>query len=173
MVDLHTPEQRRHNMQRVRGRDTKPEMLLRRGLHAKGFRYRLHERNLPGRPDLVFPRYGAVVFVHGCFWHGHGCSRFRWPATRREFWERKIEANRARDARAIDALKKAGWRVLVVWECALRGPQRWSHEEIFEEVGTFLIQNGKRLCELPSAKRTRSEVGERKGASRSTPSIDE
>src|SRR5688500_15794308 len=99
MTDVLTPEQRRLNMSRVRGKDTKPEMLLRRGLHACGLRYRLHPKDVPGRPDLVFPRHGAVILVHGCFWHGHDCPLFKWPATRAEFWRKKIEGNRARDAR--------------------------------------------------------------------------
>jgi len=89
MVDVLSPEQRRLNMSRIRGRDTKPEMLIRRGLHAQGFRYRLQNRKLPGRPDLVFPRYHAVIFVHGCFWHGHNCPMFKLPGTRQEFWSKK------------------------------------------------------------------------------------
>lgn len=177
MADVHTPAQRRHNMQRVRGRDTKPEMLLRRGLHARGFRYRLHQRNLPGRPDLVFPRYRAVIFVHGCFWHGHDCPLFRWPATRREFWEKKIKDNRARDARAIEALQNAGWRVLIVWECALRGPERWSRDNILGEAGTFLIRGGECISELSCTKLTLSNAGSRASvrgnrASGSTQSTD-
>ena len=86
MVDVLTPEQRRLNMSRIRGKDTKPELLLRHGLHARGLRYRLHRKDLPGRPDMVFPRYRAAILVHGCFWHGHDCPLFKLPATRREFW---------------------------------------------------------------------------------------
>ena len=124
MADVLTPEQRRLNMSRIRGKDTKPELVLRRGLHARGCRFRLHRKDLPGRPDLLFPRYRAAVLVHGCFWHGHNCPLFKWPATRREFWQAKIEGNRARDARDLAELAAAGWRVLVVWECALKGPAR-------------------------------------------------
>lgn len=105
----------------IRGKDTKPEMLVRRSLHSRGFRFRLHDRNLPGRPDLVLPRYRAAVFVHGCFWHGHGCPLFRWPHTREEFWREKIVGNRDRDRRAVERLQEAGWRVLTIWECAFRG----------------------------------------------------
>jgi len=148
MADVLTREQRRHNMQRVRGRNTKPEMLLRRGLHARGFRYRLHRRGLPGRPDLVFPKHHAVIFVHGCFWHGHDCPLFKWPATRQEFWSEKIERNRARDRRVIEALKESGWRVLVVWECALRGPKRSPFDEILEDVATFLTGRQESFQEL-------------------------
>jgi DNA mismatch endonuclease, patch repair protein len=138
MSDVLTPEQRRLNMSRIRGKDTKPEMLLRRGLHARGLRYRLHRADLPGRPDIVFPRYRAVILVHGCFWHGHNCSLFKLPATRREFWQAKIEGNRVRDARDLRRLADAGWRVLVVWECALKGPFRLPEKEVFVTVASWL-----------------------------------
>ena len=111
-------------MSRIRAENTKPEMAVRRGLHAAGFRYRLHVRSLPGRPDIVLRRYGAVVFVHGCFWHGHDCALFRWPATRPELWREKIGRNRDRDAQQTAALLDAGWRVATVWECALKGRLR-------------------------------------------------
>jgi DNA mismatch endonuclease (patch repair protein) len=124
MVDVLTPEQRRLNMSRIRGGDTKPEMIIRRGLHARGLRYRLHCKGLPGRPDLVFPKFRAAVFVHGCFWHSHGCVLSKLPATREEFWRKKLDANVARDRAAINTLCSQGWRVLVVWECALRGSRR-------------------------------------------------
>lgn len=140
MVDVLTTEQRRLNMSRIRGKDTKPEMILRRGLHAMGFRYRLHRKGLPGKPDLVFPRYRAVIFVHGCFWHGHGCPIFKLPATRTEFWRVKIAANQERDRSAIEALQKAGWRVLIVWECAFRGAQKRRPGEVIEECADFLSQ---------------------------------
>lgn len=108
-------------MASIRSTNSRPELLVRRYLHAAGFRFRLHRRDLPGRPDLVLPRWNAVVFVHGCFWHGHaGCRFFRWPATRGDFWKQKIAGNIARDARVEDALQKLGWRVATVWECALR-----------------------------------------------------
>src|SRR6516165_796645 len=114
MADVLTPQQRSLNMSRIRGRDTKPELLLRRGLHGRGFRYRLHRRDLPGCPDLVLPRYHAVVFVHGCFWHDHHCHLSKLPETRQEFWRRKIEGNAARDRKAAVALQGRGWRVLVI-----------------------------------------------------------
>ncbi|MFN3590955.1 MAG: very short patch repair endonuclease [Thermaurantiacus sp.] len=104
----------------IRGSDTRPELTLRRALHARGLRYRLHDRRLPGTPDLVLPRWRAVIFVHGCFWHGHGCRLFKWPATRSEWWREKIKANIARDIRNTAALGAAGWRVFTVWECELR-----------------------------------------------------
>jgi len=127
MADVLTPEQRRHNMQRVSGRNTKPEMLLRRSLHARGFRYSLHRRDLPGNPDLVLPKYCAVIFVHGCFWHRHeGCRYTTTPTTRSEFWQAKFDANVARDSAVRTKLLEDGWRVATVWECALRKPDQVS-----------------------------------------------
>jgi DNA mismatch endonuclease (patch repair protein) len=129
-MDVLTPEQRRLNMSRIRGKDTKPEMIIRKGLHAAGLRYRLHAKELPGRPDLVFPRYRAALQIHGCFWHGHGCPMCRMPATRQEFWAAKISVNRARDQRTTAALLASGWRLLTLWECSLRGPARMTTEEV-------------------------------------------
>jgi len=121
MVDIVDTATRSRMMAGIRGKDTKPELLLRHAMHARGFRYRLHDRKLPGRPDLVFPRYHAAVLVHGCFWHRHqGCRYATTPATRREFWAEKFHANVLRDQRKHQALREAGWRVAVVWECALR-----------------------------------------------------
>jgi DNA mismatch endonuclease (patch repair protein) len=117
VVDIVT---RSRMMSGIRGKNTKPEMLVRLALHRRGFRYRLHARNLPGRPDIVLPKFRAAVFVNGCFWHGHDCELFRLPATRTEFWSSKITSNRARDARNLAGLRTAGWRSLVIWECALR-----------------------------------------------------
>lgn len=141
MADVLTPEQRKLNMSRIRGRDTKPEMIIRRGLHARGFRFRLQDRKLPGRPDLVFPRYHAVVFVHGCFWHGHNCPMFKLPVTRQEFWATKIASNRARDERATGALLKLGWRVANVWECSIRGPAKLTDDEVITRCQQFLLSD--------------------------------
>jgi len=138
MADVLTVEQRRLNMSRVRGCDTKPELILRLGLHARGLRFRLHRKDLPGCPDLVFPRFRAVVFVHGCFWHGHDCPMFKLPVTRAEFWAAKIKGNRARDARAHNGLAAAGWRAMVLWECALRGPGRRPLEAVLDEIVRWL-----------------------------------
>ena len=132
MPDVLTEEQRRYNMSRIRGRDTKPEMAIRRGLHARGLRFRLHRKDLPGRPDLAFPKHRTVIFVHGCFWHGHDCPMFRWPQTRKEFWREKIRKNQERDECAIRSLKEHGWRVLTVWECALKGPYRCSLDDVLK-----------------------------------------
>jgi DNA mismatch endonuclease (patch repair protein) len=138
MADVLTPEQRRLNMSRIRGKDTKPELVLRRGLHAMGLRFRLHRKDLPGQPDMVFPRYRAAVLVHGCFWHGHDCPLFKLPATRREFWQAKIEGNRTRDLRDHARLAAGGWRVLTIWECALKGPGRLSIETAFATISLWL-----------------------------------
>lgn len=121
-MDIMTADMRSRHMSRIRGRNTKPELLVRRYLHARGLRYRLHDTALPGSPDLIFRSRNAVVFVHGCFWHGHrDCRCFRLPATRTDFWKSKIAANCKRDAQAVEALFTSGWRVGIVWTCSLRG----------------------------------------------------
>lgn len=150
MADVLTAEQRQLNMSRVRGKDTKPEMLIRRGLHARGLRYRLHCRSLPGRPDLVFPKYHIVVFIHGCFWHAHGCSLSKLPATRQEFWTQKLEGNVARDKKVIEALQTSGWRVLVIWECALRGPGRQSEKTVLDLAAQIIQASATQLFEISS-----------------------
>lgn len=138
MPDIVTPEVRSRIMAGIRGTNTKPEMMLRKGLHALGFRFRLHDRALPGRPDIVFPRYGAVLFAHGCFWHGHDCHLHRLPDTRREFWQAKIEGNRERDAVVAHALGELGWRQGVVWECSLRGRSRLAFEDVIATCADWL-----------------------------------
>ncbi len=108
-------------MSRIKGKDTKPEMLVRRFLHANGFRYKLHDKSLPGKPDIVLPKYQTVIFVHGCFWHGHnGCKYFVVPKTRTAWWLNKINSNIANDTKAIKALKKEGWKIINLWECDLK-----------------------------------------------------
>ena len=120
-MDVHNKETRSYNMSRIKGKDTKPEMLVRRYLHAHGFRYRLHVKNLPGKPDIVLPRYKTVIFIHGCFWHGHqGCRYFVVPKTRTDWWLAKINTNIANDTKAITALTAAGWKVITLWECDLK-----------------------------------------------------
>jgi DNA mismatch endonuclease (patch repair protein) len=122
MADVHTPEQRSFNMRQIKGKNTKPEMLVRKFLHANGFRYKLHDKRLPGKPDIVLPKYNTVIFVHGCFWHGHtNCKYFVVPKTRTDWWLNKINSNIANDAKAAKALKKEGWKIIYLWECNLKG----------------------------------------------------
>ena len=135
-------------MRRIGGRDTKPEMLLRRGLHGRGLRYTLHAASLPGKPDMVFPRHRAVVFAHGCFWHGHGCSLFRWPKTRATFWRTKINGNMERDQRVLAALEAEGWRVLVVWECALKGRDGRVVQDVLSRAEAFVRESRARFAEI-------------------------
>lgn len=116
-MDTRSPEQRSYIMRSVRSRNTGPELIVRKLLHGVGFRFRLHKKGLPGRPDVVLRKHRAVVFVHGCFWHGHGCSKGRLPKSRLRFWTGKIERNRARDAESVRSLEAAGWRVLTIWQC--------------------------------------------------------
>ena len=121
MADVHTNEQRSYNMQQIRSRDTKPEMQVRKFLHAQGFRYWLHDKKLPGKPDIILPKYRTVIFVNGCFWHGHEhCKYYAVPKTRTAWWLNKINTNKANDAKAVKALKKEGWKIITVWECKLK-----------------------------------------------------
>lgn len=120
-TDVFTKEKRSEVMRAVKGKNTKPEVTLRKALFALGYRYRLNVKELPGKPDLVFPKYGTVIFVHGCFWHGHRCKRGRRaPKSNAEYWREKISRNKARDKKNAAALKKLGWRVITVWECELK-----------------------------------------------------
>ena len=121
MSDVHSKAQRSYNMSRIRSTDTKPEMLVRKFLHAQGYRYTLHDKKLPGRPDIVLPKYKTLVFIHGCFWHGHAnCKYYVVPKTRTSWWLHKINTNKANDAKAMRALKKDGWKIITVWECKLK-----------------------------------------------------
>lgn len=150
-------------MAAIRGADTKPELMVRKSLHARGFRFRLHARDLPGRPDLVLPKHSAVIFVHGCFWHGHDCSLFRWPSTRKEFWEAKIGTNRERDARAAGLLSGDGWRVGEIWECALKGPDRLDPAVVTDRCSAWLHSPASHMTlrGKPSPARARPGRGKR------------
>lgn len=121
MADVHSPETRSYNMSRIRGKNTKPEELVRKYLFAQGFRYRKNDARLPGKPDIVLPKYKTVIFVNGCFWHGHeGCRYFVWPKSNPEFWKNKISSNINRDERNYQVLSGQGWNIIVIWECALK-----------------------------------------------------
>jgi DNA mismatch endonuclease, patch repair protein len=124
MADVHSKKVRSYNMSRIRSKDTRPEILVRKFLHSKGFRFKLHDKTLPGKPDIVLPKYKTVIFVHGCFWHGHkGCKYFVVPKTKTEWWLEKINSNILRDKKAYLLLKKAGWKIINIWECKLK-PQK-------------------------------------------------
>ena len=121
-MDCLTKQQRGFLMSKIRGKDTKPEMAIRRLIWGHGFRYRLHDKSLPGRPDLVFPGKHKIVFVHGCFWHGHTCRKNKLPKTNTDFWSEKISRNRSRDRSTIKKLQRRGWKVMVIWECQVNDP---------------------------------------------------
>src|SRR5437016_2325627 len=121
MADVHTPQVRSYNMSRIRSKNTKPEILVRKFLFAKGFRFRIHDKKLPGKPDIVLPKYKTVIFINGCFWHGHsGCKYFVVPKTRTQWWLNKINRNKEIDKENIKKIKKAGWKVLTIYECSLK-----------------------------------------------------
>lgn len=123
MADIVSAKKRSQMMGAIKGKDTKPELMVRSALHQRGFRFRLHVRDLPGRPDIVLPRYKAAIFVNGCFWHGHTCKYFKLPGTNTEFWRKKISANQERDALKTKQLREMGYNVLSIWECQSRaGP---------------------------------------------------
>lgn len=142
-MDTRTAEQRRRIMQSVRQRGTGPELVVRRVLHGSGYRFRTQAKHLPGRPDVVFSARRKVIFVHGCFWHGHGCAKGQLPKSRQDYWEPKIAANKFRDERTVNMLEAAGWECLTVWQCEARaeaslrgrltrflGPVRWKSEDV-------------------------------------------
>lgn len=121
MADVHNKKTRSYNMSRIKAKNTKPELLVRKFLHAQGFRYKLHDKKLPGKPDIVLPKYKTVIFVHGCFWHGHAnCRYFVVPKTRTKWWLNKIAVNKANDEKAVKALRKEGWKIIILWECKLK-----------------------------------------------------
>ena len=141
MADVVDAATRSRMMSGIRGKNTKPELIIRKALHARGFRYRIHCKDLPGNPDLCLPKYRAVIFVHGCFWHGHDCHLFKWPKTRPEFWREKIARNRAVDAAAREKLLAEGWRLATVWECALKGRTRRTIEDVAEQLASWLTSD--------------------------------
>lgn len=141
MADCHSKDVRSKNMSAVKGKNTKPEMLMRSLLHKNGFRFRLHDKTLPGKPDIILKKYKAVIFVHGCFWHLHGCRKSNIPENNKEFWLEKLNTNKERDRRNIEELNKLGWRVLVIWECSLKGENKIFYEEILTYTRKFLLSN--------------------------------
>jgi DNA mismatch endonuclease (patch repair protein) len=138
MADIVDKRTRSRMMSGIKGKNTKPELVIRKALFAKGFRYRLHDKRLQGKPDLVFPKYKAVIFVHGCFWHGHDCHLFKWPTSNTEFWRTKINRNKEVDTRNRSGLLDDGWRVLEVWECALKGSKKLEFEHLLNLITSWL-----------------------------------
>ncbi|MBB3915576.1 very short patch repair endonuclease [Rhizobium fabae] len=138
MADIVSPEKRSAMMAGIRGKDTKPEIAIRKALFALGWRYRIHDRRLPGKPDMVFPKRKAVIFIEGCFWHGHDCHLFKMPSSRPDFWHTKIDSNRQRDVRVRIELQKLGWRYLTVWECALKGRTRLPFPALIDTIVEWL-----------------------------------
>ena len=136
MADVHTPEVRSYNMSHIKGKDTKPEVIVRKYLFSQGFRYRKNDFRLPGKPDIVLPKYKTVIFVNGCFWHKHeGCKYFVWPKSNTEFWKRKICATVERDKREYKQLEDLGWHIIVVWECELKNKvQKERLERLCHEI---------------------------------------
>lgn len=143
MADIKTPEERSRNMAAIRSKNTKPEIIIRKALHALGFRYRLHGKNIPGKPDIVLTKYNAVIFIHGCFWHGHDCYLFKLPKTRTEFWKEKIELNRVRDKKVMYELEQLGWRIAIVWECALKGRDKMDIHQLIGSLAEWLNTDSK------------------------------
>ena len=139
MTDVHEPEVRSYNMSQIKGKDTKPEILVRKFLHANGYRFRLHDKKLPGKPDIVLKKYNMVVFIHGCFWHGHnGCKYFVVPKTRTKWWLNKINRNKEKDKESTKALKKEGWNIITIWECELKKDKR---EKTLQTLTQKLLNN--------------------------------
>lgn len=139
MVDIVSPEKRSTMMSGIRGKDTKPEIIVRKMLHSGGFRFRLHRKDLPGKPDIVLHKYRSVIFVNGCFWHGHeNCRLYRLPKSQQEFWETKVSTNIARDQRKIAELTVSGWKVITVWECALKGSAALGNGKLLSQISAAL-----------------------------------
>jgi DNA mismatch endonuclease (patch repair protein) len=147
MTDVVDVATRSRMMAGIQGKNTKPEILIRKALHARGFRFRLHVKDLPGKPDLVLPKYRALIFIHGCFWHGHACKYFKVPQTRPEFWLQKIGGNQRRDSQQEETLKVMGWRILVVWECAVRSMKKEKSSLLIDLIGNWL-KNGSKYFQI-------------------------
>jgi DNA mismatch endonuclease (patch repair protein) len=141
MADVVSQEKRSRMMSGIRSKDTRPELIVRKGLHARGFRFRLHDRKLAGKPDLVLRKHRAVIFVHGCFWHGHTCHLFKQPKSRRHFWAPKIQSNQRRDAQAYEILRNDGWRIAEVWECATKGKTRLPEQSLIDSLAHWLLSD--------------------------------
>lgn len=147
MADIKSPAERSKNMAAIKGKDTKPEMIVRRFLHREGFRFRLHRKDLPGKPDIVLPKYRTVIFVHGCFWHRHdGCRFATMPATRQDFWRAKFERTKERDQNVLQSLLENSWRVIILWECGLK------HRHCqYREIPFLITDSSSLVCQWPDS----------------------
>jgi len=147
MTDVVDRKTRSRMMSGIRNKNTKPELYIRHGIHQLGFRYRLHSTQIPGNPDIALPKHRALIVINGCFWHGHNCHYFRWPKSNKEFWKKKIASNKKRDSRNIAVQKALGWRILVVWECAVR---RSIHDSDFDTISLVAnwLNKKKQMAEL-------------------------
>lgn len=141
MSDIVPKAKRSEMMANIKAKNTRPERFIRTGLHRMGFRFRLHPKNLPGKPDIVLPRFRSVIFVNGCFWHYHQCHLFKLPSTRTEFWRRKLSGNRERDLATWNELLNEGWNILVIWECAMKGKYRRDPDELLNNIADWLKKN--------------------------------
>jgi len=148
MADIVDKATRSRMMAGIRGKDTKPEVLIRKALFSKGYRYKLHDKSLPGNPDLVLPKYSAIIFINGCFWHKHECHLFKWPSTRKKFWREKLYRNTELDLINCEKLITIGWRVITVWECALKGRESFDLNDLIGDIDTWLQSDSLRL-EIP------------------------
>jgi DNA mismatch endonuclease, patch repair protein len=149
-VDIVDKETRSHMMAAVKSRNTRYEIAIRKRLFSKGFRYKIHDRKLPGKPDIVLPKYKVIIFVNGCFWHFHGCHLSKLPKSRSEWWQVKLERNRSRDARTLNTLASGGWRVLIIWECSFRRPgvsKEAGFDQVSEIASNFIL-GGAELLEI-------------------------
>ncbi len=138
MTDIVDSKTRSRMMSGIRGKNTKPEIVIRKRLHARGYRFRLHRKDLPGSPDMVLRKHQAVILINGCFWHGHQCRLFKWPKTRPEFWRNKIEGNIRRDQQKLFELKRLGWRVCLLWECEIKGANEEHLNRVMESISKWL-----------------------------------
>jgi len=143
LADVVSIKKRSEMMSGIRSKNTRPELLIRKALHQAGFRFRIHQSDLPGKPDLVLPKYKAAIFIHGCFWHGHECHLFKWPSTRADFWKMKINRNREKDRESLEKLHEQQWRVLIIWECAIKGRDRLDLSICFHKITKWVASKVK------------------------------
>ncbi len=147
MSDIMSSDERSRSMSQINSKNTRPELVIRSGLHRVGFRFRLHDPKLLGRPDIVFPRFRALIFINGCFWHKHGCHMFKFPKTREDFWRKKLSDNADRDQRIITELLSTGWRVLIIWECSIKGKFKQPLDRVLEKSSDWL-KSDSRFAEI-------------------------